>query len=622
MDPLSHALPTGNPMQAAQLFNSSSPVDPVSALPVSFPNTVPPKESFELAYLTSSPLIRRIKVEGHGVHAVPIDKLDIQAEKRLLLDCLKESNKSVRIRCEVATSSSLQKVVTLGCRALHYSGHGFTGCLAFEDGKGEMHELDVCALSNLVKGSNLKFVFVSACRSQDAANAFITMKVPHVVAVCWDSNVSDAASRIFFEAFYLSVLHGHTVKAAFERGKTACEHAPESKGMASPAEAEKFVLLPKGANHDEAIFEDISDGPWKDMTPPVPVHRIPAIPEHFVGRCVETQAFFSKLCDHRLVTMLGARGVGKTALAIRVAQYACERARGLGWDGIGFVSFGSPRGAKAKSLGELISKSLEPKLFQPCQSNSDFFDQIDEKRLLLVLDGAEKLDRYTDDHHPLNLSVFLSNLLSSCKHVRVLITSTKSVKNVEHASEKVLTIQRLPPNDAALLFYLRSPRQLGPGEIGMKSDGQRVISRRGLLKLLEKHEVLNYLDGNPKRICDAVGHLENTPLNNLLSNLREARKESFTKTVESWDVSKIWQGMTSEDTILLSTLETHLNGYFVKQTRCTARPLSQTDLQFLCKKCESFESAMNPSVRSRNSQTDGGSYTPTRISYRAFSKFW
>ena len=67
---------------------------------------------------------------------MPLDQLDVKEEKKLLLRSLREAGRQVRVRFEAATSDNLRKMVTLGTRALHYSGHGLVDELVFEDKYG------------------------------------------------------------------------------------------------------------------------------------------------------------------------------------------------------------------------------------------------------------------------------------------------------------------------------------------------------------------------------------------------------------------------------------------------------------------------------------------------------
>ena len=160
-----------------------------------------------------------------------IDPLNAEKEKRLLKDTLWEARKRIALRMEVASSRNLRKQVTLGCRALHYTGHGMTNCLAFEDDTGAMHPLHVDVLRRLFAAGDgaegVKFVFVSACHSQIAGEAFVSAGVKHVVAVRWDRQVSDRASYRFAESFYLALLVGKTVRNAFDIANETVKAEPD-----------------------------------------------------------------------------------------------------------------------------------------------------------------------------------------------------------------------------------------------------------------------------------------------------------------------------------------------------------------------------------------------------------
>ena len=82
--------------------------------------------------------------------------------------------------------------MTLGCQALHYSGHGHRQFLTFEDGKGGLHWISTEELKNLCgagsstdgggsSNGKVEFVFVSACYSRLAGEAFVSAGVGHVV---------------------------------------------------------------------------------------------------------------------------------------------------------------------------------------------------------------------------------------------------------------------------------------------------------------------------------------------------------------------------------------------------------------------------------------------------------
>merc|ERR1712167_86430 len=102
------------------------------------------------------------------------------------------------------------------------------------------------------KHRGVKFVFVSACFSQSAGEAFVKAGIPHVVCVALNSDLLDRAAQTFTHAFYLSLAVGDTIQDAFDVGVEAVKAAPR---MANPVnEGNKFLLLPPGGNHDVAIF--------------------------------------------------------------------------------------------------------------------------------------------------------------------------------------------------------------------------------------------------------------------------------------------------------------------------------------------------------------------------------
>jgi hypothetical protein len=116
------------------------------------------------------------------------DVLDTGQELQSLRKTLIESGRRLTFRAEVATVRNFRFLVTLGCRMLHYTGHGNPSCLIFENENGEANPLSVEMLTDLFRagGVRTQLVFVSACHSESAGHAFAAAGVPHVVAVKFD----------------------------------------------------------------------------------------------------------------------------------------------------------------------------------------------------------------------------------------------------------------------------------------------------------------------------------------------------------------------------------------------------------------------------------------------------
>ena len=140
--------------------------------------------------------------------------------------------------------------------------------------------------------------------------------------------------------------------------------------------------------------------------------RPPALPRpltSFVGREAETALLAGALEEHRLVTAVGPGGVGKTRLAIRVAELVSERYDDGTWfvDLVTVTEASSATAAVVAALGLGESHSL---------TGEDVLTSwLGTRRVLLVLDNCE---------HVLDeVGALLERLLTACPDLDVLATS-------------------------------------------------------------------------------------------------------------------------------------------------------------------------------------------------------
>jgi len=214
-----------------------------------------------LTVLFSAPLVFRNAQDK----LQPIEMLAFDNEREIVCQCFREASRDIDLKFDTATVHRLRTSVTLGCRALHYSGHGHENFLTFEDGKGGLHAVNEVELRQLcgagaTEGTNVEFVFVSACYSKLAGEAFVGAGVSHVVC-CQQDLLQDSAALAFTRAFYLALAVGRTVRDSFEIGKQAVNVSPSVPN--AEAEMEKFLLLPEGGNHDVQVFKGAKKvGEW------------------------------------------------------------------------------------------------------------------------------------------------------------------------------------------------------------------------------------------------------------------------------------------------------------------------------------------------------------------------
>ena len=220
-----------------------------------------------LLVLIAAPLIHRIDFKDSTIR-----KLDHEAEKNMLIDTFQKNESRICLDFSYATMERFQSLLTYGCYALHFSGHGYPDYLTFEDGAGgvnEMHHEKIYELVDAALGTSgisqqsdpssscpsLRFVFVSACQSHLSGLAFVKAGVPHVVCTKNGSELLDSAALCFEQAFYEALAAGRTVADSFAIGREAVASSPHIKNASF--EADMFLLLPEAPHdgrHDVPVF--------------------------------------------------------------------------------------------------------------------------------------------------------------------------------------------------------------------------------------------------------------------------------------------------------------------------------------------------------------------------------
>jgi predicted ATPase/DNA-binding SARP family transcriptional activator len=170
---------------------------------------------------------------------------------------------------------------------------------------------------------------------------------------------------------------------------------------------------------------------------PPPDHRppgnVPPPSTRCVGRRAEVTELLALVDRHRLVTVTGPAGVGKSRTAIEVA--AASRRSGGAW----LVRLESARSADSvwHAVGEAFGVAAA--------TETQVLDRLRGADLLLVLDGCEHLDD--------TLPAVLDRMAAEAPGVRVLATSQAPVR-VD--GERVVPLQPLGLDDSVALFAERA----------------------------------------------------------------------------------------------------------------------------------------------------------------------
>src|SRR4051794_27730741 len=231
--------------------------------------------------------------------------------------------------------------------------------------------------------------------------------------------------------------------------------------------------------------------------------NLPAELSSFVGRRRQLQEVKAALAASRLVTLVGAGGVGKTRLAVRAAA---DLQRGVA-DGAWLVELGG------LTAPELVPKAVLTSVGLGDESGrwpvSHLIDHLATKRLLLVLDNCE---------HLLDAcAVLADSLLREAPQLRILATSRQPLG---------IAAERVVPIDPLAL-----PDPDGPRSADRAARSEAVallIDRAGAagadLKLTEANsadvvELARRLDGIPLAIELAAVRLRTLGLHQLVERL-------------------------------------------------------------------------------------------------------
>jgi predicted ATPase len=237
----------------------------------------------------------------------------------------------------------------------------------------------------------------------------------------------------------------------------------------------------------------------------VSVGNLPAEPTSFVGRRREIDVVKRLVGEHRLVTLTGGAGVGKTRLARQVAA----QLRPAFADGVRLVQLGALEDETfvGQTLADAVGVREESRLAW-CEALAEF---LRDKELLLVLDNCE---------HVLNAcTALVTDLLQCGPRLRVLATS----RQVLHTSEEwpfevpplpvseadtTLRAEFAEPSEAVWLFTERAATAL-PG-FRTHAGNHAVVAR-----------LCRRLGGMPLAIELAAVHVRAMSLEDILARLED-----------------------------------------------------------------------------------------------------
>lgn len=216
-------------------------------------------------------------------------------------------------------------------------------------------------------------------------------------------------------------------------------------------------------------------------SPDIPPHNLPFQLTSFIGRKADVDRITQKLSQHRLVSLTGVGGIGKTRLAIHCSSKLLSRFRnGIWWvDLVPWLDEALVPQAIAQVLG--VRESPTQSLIQSVQCF------LREKQLLLVLDNCE---------HLINACAQLAEaLLTHSAKLRILATSREALGIIGEAVYQLPTLSLPISKHHKLIDSL------------MKYEGVRLFVERA-----EARSGFKLTEQNAKAVLEICQHLDGIPL--------------------------------------------------------------------------------------------------------------
>ncbi|MEL6343254.1 MAG: tetratricopeptide repeat protein [Myxococcota bacterium] len=264
---------------------------------------------------------------------------------------------------------------------------------------------------------------------------------------------------------------------------------------------------------------------------------LPPVRDRFIGRQRELVQLRHQLQTHRLLTLAGPGGVGKSRLAVALGRelLAEEAERWPG--GVWFVPLSTVSSAPEISTA-----------FASAIGMSDIL--VDETRLtrilntfgpaLFILDNAEQI------REPMAAAV--GRWLTACSDARFLITSRAPLK---HPEERVFRLEGLRPSEACALFAERAARHIyGP----QGDDVRELVEMLDRLPLAVEMAAARTGTHSPRTLIDQMSGCFD--LLRYTDQTRPARHQTLQATIE-WS----WQLLSADEQCVLAQCSVFEGGF-------------------------------------------------------------
>ena len=499
-------------------------------------------------------------------------KIDFEREFTGISKALNESGCRVNYFTSWAMIKKLASVLLKNPRVLHFSGHGVKNSvqilgteaslrkdegdfLIFETRKGYAELVSEKMLADLLKQckTEIELVFVSSCHSELIGHIFFNAGVSHVICIKEEEKISDEASITFAKAFYQSLftINNKSIWDAFKAAKQSVKFQGgiDSWGV---GEDNKYIMLSKWKGKWTSFDTDLSIGKMWDLSEKPEFSVLPTRVEHFIGRSRDCQKIVECLNNHRLISVTGVSGIGKSAVMKELSHYIIKR--NIFTEGVVYVSLVDCQTIEnfTKRLILIIRNQLSDdhkiqRLATRFISTHDdafawWLNLLKIKNILLILDNCDNILKYDN----VSFSVMIETLIHKCEKLHIVMSSQIPMGNISDTTTKVINIEPLRPEDSLSLLKKKSIIEITDEElqelmedlnISWKSYNTESLS-------LKDHPLFKMVNGHPMAlimIASLRKEMRLKQIYELLALIQQESDQSFTSenisinlSMEAW----------------------------------------------------------------------------------------
>ncbi len=429
--------------------------------------------------LVSEPL-----VEETGDAMTPVRPVRAAEFRRQIERELARAEARFAWRVEPAILSRVMDAALRGYNFVVFFGHGTEGSLLFEDERGRAVHVEPERLSGVLtlqgKLPALHALVLCACHSESVVPHGTNQLANNIVVVDHSKPLLVPVGLSMVRGLIHATALGLDFGTAFSAGKEAAYASLAEQGVLekeAKEQIERLALLQNQAALVQAL-EPAPGIPLRDQprfhsgaTAPSPV---------FVGRVEERAWVLDSLRRNRLTTLTGVGGLGKTQIALAIAEHVAVRR--FYRDGV--VEVGIDTLADPDDLLLRVASSLGLDA-----APNRVVEALEDREALVVLDNAESFFSYPAGDAPRRARAALRQAVERCSGLRWLATSREELGLAPWESSR--RIGPLALEEARTLF-VQTATACSPVGLGTSDD---------------LASILRFADGYPLALVLLARHL-------------------------------------------------------------------------------------------------------------------